>query len=108
MRIVCIADSHGHHEEISVPDGDVLVHAGDLTAISTAMEVRDFFAWYSRQTHPHKLCIAGMSDSVSNVRNVIASSLGAEWRYWSKNFEWTCEKSTRRLLSQVNEIFLHA
>lgn len=57
------------------------------------------------KSSPHLL---DMGDSVANVRNIVASSLGAEWRYWSKNFEWTCEKSTRRLLSQVNEIFLHA
>jgi hypothetical protein len=54
---------------------------------------------------PHLL---DLSDSVANVRNIVASSIGSEWRYWSKNFEWVGEKTTRRLLSQINEIFLHA
>jgi hypothetical protein len=49
-----------------------------------------------------------VADTVPNVRNVTASSLGQEWRYWSKNFGWNGERSTRRLMSQVNEIFLHA
>jgi E2/UBC family protein E len=49
-----------------------------------------------------------VTDTVPNVRNVTASSLGQEWRYWSKNFGWNGERSTRRLMSQVNEIFLHA
>ena len=49
-----------------------------------------------------------VKDTVPNVRNVTASTLGSEWRYWSKNFGWTGERSTRRLLSQINEIFLHA
>ena len=42
MRIVCISDTHGKHwrfdlgeddqgERLSLPDGDVLVHAGDHT-----------------------------------------------------------------------------
>jgi Icc-related predicted phosphoesterase len=30
-RIVCLSDTHNYHEEISVPDGDILIHAGDAT-----------------------------------------------------------------------------
>src|SRR5882724_8853237 len=29
------------------------------------------------------------NDSVPNVRNIQKSILGDEWRYWSKNFNWT-------------------
>lgn len=62
MRIVCIADTHGHHWNMSVPSGDVLVHAGDMTKVSTAPDVRDFFAWFSKQAHRHKVCVAGNHD----------------------------------------------
>ena len=48
------------------------------------------------------------TDNVPNVRNVTQSSLGPEWRYWSKNFGWTGERSTRTLMSQVNRIFQDA
>lgn len=48
------------------------------------------------------------SDSVPNVRNIIPSSLGAEWRYWSHNFGWAGERSTRRLVSQIHTVFAHA
>jgi hypothetical protein len=54
---------------------------------------------------PHLLDI---KDTVQNVRNITESSLGPEWRYWSRNFGWAEERSTRRLMSQINEIFLHA
>jgi len=47
-------------------------------------------------------------DSVPNVRNITASALGPEWRYWSHNFGWQDERSARRLLSQVNRIFANA
>ena len=30
VRIVAMADTHLFHRELSVPDGDVLIHAGDL------------------------------------------------------------------------------
>jgi hypothetical protein len=46
--------------------------------------------------------------NVANVRNISASPLGPEWRYWSKNFKWTSERDARRLVSQINRIFLDA
>lgn len=45
---------------------------------------------------------------VPNVRNIQASPLGSEWLYWSKNFNWDVERSTRRLISQINTIFKDA
>lgn len=45
------------------------------------------------------------SDSAPNVRNITDSGLGPEWRYWSKNFGWDGERTTRRLISQINKIF---
>lgn len=47
-------------------------------------------------------------DTVPNVRNITASALGADWRYWSHNFGWQGEKSARRLMSQINRIFENA
>jgi len=44
---------------------------------------------------------------IPNVRNVTASVLGDEWRYWSHNFGWSAndERSARTLMSQINSIF---
>jgi hypothetical protein len=53
--------------------------------------------------HLYDLC-----DTIPNVRNIIASPLGPEWRYWSKNFNWSGERTVRRLISQINTIFLNA
>jgi hypothetical protein len=47
-------------------------------------------------------------DSVPNIRNIIKSALGPEWRYWSHNFNWTDGKTIRRLISQINGIFENA
>jgi hypothetical protein len=48
------------------------------------------------------------TDNLLGVRNIQASPLGNEWRYWSKNFGWTEERSARRLMSQINEVFANA
>lgn len=48
------------------------------------------------------------TDTVPNVRNIIDSALGTEWRYWSNNFNWNQERNTRSLISQINTIFKDA
>jgi 3',5'-cyclic AMP phosphodiesterase CpdA len=54
MRIVCVSDTHGRHREITVPDGDVLVHAGDLTRYGRLDEARDVNDWLRTLPHRHK------------------------------------------------------
>jgi len=48
------------------------------------------------------------TQNIPNVRNIQASLLGPEWRYWSKNFNWTNERNARHLISKINRIFLDA
>ena len=31
IKIVMISDTHGHHRDVNIPDGDVLIHGGDWT-----------------------------------------------------------------------------
>lgn len=31
VRIVAVSDTHNHHRSLQVPDGDILIHAGDFT-----------------------------------------------------------------------------
>lgn len=64
MRIVCISDTHNHHNGIHVPAGDVLIHAGDLTDMGTKEELREALAWLRRLSHPHKVVIAGNHDGL--------------------------------------------
>ena len=42
MKIVCISDTHGRHDQLSVPPGDVLVHAGDFTESGDLSSLRVF------------------------------------------------------------------
>lgn len=63
MNIVCISDTHGDHEALHLPDGDVLIHAGDITAHGTQEDFLAFVQWFSRQPHEHKIFIGGNHDS---------------------------------------------
>ena len=60
MRIVCISDTHELHRELAVPDGDLLIHAGDFTFFSQRPSmVRDFSNWLGELPHRYKVVIPG-------------------------------------------------
>ncbi len=58
--VVCISDTHGYMP--AVPDGDVLIYAGDFTCDGTVPEIIRFNAWFSNLPHREKLLIAGNHD----------------------------------------------
>ncbi len=57
-----ISDTHGQHDALLLPRGDMIVHAGDVTKGGTAGEVRDFLQWFSHLNYKHKIFIAGAHD----------------------------------------------
>ena len=63
MRLVCISDTHGDHEQIKLPAGDVLIHAGDVTAHGKQEETLSFMRWLGSQDFQYKLCVAGNHDT---------------------------------------------
>src|SRR5208282_1908879 len=60
MKIVMISDTHGFKP--TVPDGDILVHAGDLTMRGSKTQVEDAGKWLNSLPHKHKIVIAGNHD----------------------------------------------
>ena len=50
MRLVCISDTHSMHRQVVVPDGDVLIHAGDCLGVGTLEELEDLDNWFSEQS----------------------------------------------------------
>jgi calcineurin-like phosphoesterase family protein len=62
VSVVCISDTHTSQPEL--PDGDVLIHAGDLTQSGSAQELQTAAAWLQSQPHKHKIVIAGNHDQL--------------------------------------------
>ena len=62
MKLVLLSDTHGKHDEVVVPDGDVLVHAGDVSMTGRISAYKDFAQWLSALPHKHKILIAGNHD----------------------------------------------
>jgi len=62
MRLVALSDTHGLHRRVTIPDGDVLVFAGDATRKGDLAELADFDDWLSSLPHSRKIIIAGNRD----------------------------------------------
>ena len=74
-RIVAISDTHEQHGSIRVPEGDILVCAGDITINGKPAAVSEFNAWFAAQPHRYKLLIAGNHDFLFEKDNGYARSL---------------------------------
>ncbi|KGO68081.1 hypothetical protein PITC_053390 [Penicillium italicum] len=88
IRIICISDTH--NATPLLPPGDILVHAGDLTAHGTSDEVQAQLHWLSSQPHKHKIVIAGnhdlILDEASEMRFLTREGISAAKR---KELDWT-------------------
>lgn len=64
MKIIFISDTHTLHGQIlnEIPEGDVLVHCGDVSGRGVGSEIQDFLAWFSSLPHKNKIFIAGNHD----------------------------------------------
>jgi len=64
LRIVCISDTHGKHDQMMnpLPIGDVLIHGGDFSSTGTEADLRGFVSWFDSQHHPLRIFIAGNHD----------------------------------------------
>lgn len=76
MRVVCISDTHGQY--LDVPDGDVLIHAGDGTALGTLGDVLALNTWFGKLPHKHKFLVPGNHDGLflhnSNLARAILTN----------------------------------
>jgi Icc-related predicted phosphoesterase len=74
IHIVCISDTH--NTTPSLPDGDILIHAGDLTQSGSRRELEAQIAWLDAQPHRFKVVVAGNHEICldSNFTSTSASS----------------------------------
>jgi Icc-related predicted phosphoesterase len=62
VKLVCVSDTHTYQKEVTLPDGDVLVHAGDLTFRGTYGETRAALEWLESAPFERKILVAGNHD----------------------------------------------
>lgn len=75
MRIVALADTHLFTEKMAVPEGDVLVHAGDMCRRGDLDELNEAAAWIHSLPHRHKVIVAGNHDRLFAENPLLAREL---------------------------------
>lgn len=62
MKFVIISDTHGYHHDLDLPDGDLIIHAGDFCHMGQIDDAYDFLDWYAELNFKYKLLVAGNHD----------------------------------------------
>lgn len=62
IKIVCLSDTHDSVVQ-NVPDGDLLIHCGDMTNSGTAAAIQKQIDWLASLPHQHKVLVCGNHDS---------------------------------------------
>lgn len=75
MKIVMISDTHNKHDELILPTGDMLIHAGDATNRGSLAEVMGFLGWMRKLPFKHKIFIAGNHDFLFERSPGLAAAL---------------------------------
>jgi Icc-related predicted phosphoesterase len=69
LQIVCISDTHGFHREMTLPTGDILIHAGDFLTDNRQVEtLADFDDWLGGLPFKHRIVVAGNHDLLFAVQ----------------------------------------
>ena len=75
MRIVCISDTHGLHDRIKVPHGDVLIHAGDACNTGKLTDFQNFSVWFLSQPHRYKIFVPGNHDRICELEPLLCKRM---------------------------------
>lgn len=83
MQIVALSDTHGLHNRVQVPVGDVLIHAGDWMNYGRKLEELVSFAdWFRAQPHRKKIVVAGNHDLLAELNPaLVKGTLGPDVSY---------------------------
>jgi predicted phosphohydrolase len=72
---VCISDTHNKHRDLVVPDGDILIHAGDFTLFGKEEHAQDFNTWLGTLPHKHKIVVNGNHENNADWKDRTATIL---------------------------------
>ena len=70
-----LSDTHMKHEEIPLPKGDIIIHAGDSLSSGITIELHEFLKWYQHTPYPTKILVAGNHDWVFQTTPDLAKRL---------------------------------
>ena len=82
IRFVCISDTHSLESALPkgfIPDGDVLIHAGDFTMHGHPSEITKFNEFLGQLPHQYKVVVAGNHEISLDPSFQAFTKLDVEW-----------------------------
>jgi predicted phosphodiesterase len=101
MKAVVISDTHRYHRQLKkLPEGDLLIHCGDITDVGEEYQFDDFLDWFkSQKQFQYKLFIAGNHDFCFETNNRYYASVMKNIKYYQKK-----DKNLHYLFNNTIEI----
>ncbi|XP_065069447.1 LOW QUALITY PROTEIN: metallophosphoesterase MPPED2-like [Rhopilema esculentum] len=95
LRFVCISDTHNKTDEMQLPEGDILLHAGDFTQVGAPSEVEHFISFLDRvrPSFQQIVVIAGNHDLTFDTDNYSSIDVAAMF-HKGKTFDLKAIKSS--------------
>lgn len=93
MKIVAISDTHNGHNSVTIPECDILIHAGDESYGGKKPEIEAFAKWFDVQPAKHLVWIPGNH------------SLAVE-RHWPGSARWLKDISPRTNILMNSDVTL--
>lgn len=81
VRLVLLSDTHRMHRRVPIPDGDLIIHAGDFCGHGSREQARDFALFFRALPHRHKVVIAGNHDRCLELDPALGPLLFAGCHY---------------------------
>lgn len=76
MKVILVSDTHMLHDMVDWPEGDILVHAGDMTSYGSYGELSRFIEWLEQEAPCERIVIiAGNHDHVFTRDNCRARDM---------------------------------
>lgn len=95
LKVVCLSDTHNQAADIIIPNGDILIHAGDFTDTGHPQEVAVFNDFLRQSKFEVKIVIAGNHDLTFDIDTYKNSAR----RYHKEETDLIDPKKTKELLT---------
>ena len=111
IKVGMLSDTHGHHDEIKVPECDVLIFAGDMCVKGAHVEEMTSFArWLVTRGAAHVVFVAGNHDFTKTASlqrpkyRTDAAAKGAHLRALTDASRWAPNSCDVHVLSPVGMV----
>jgi len=59
LKVAYLSDTHDKHNDVEIPECDMIIHGGDFTNFGRLTEVSSFIYWYENLNIKHKVLVCG-------------------------------------------------